>query len=161
MSTLFLLLTLGSSAKYTDSYLGPKGEVDTMNGNKHRDSASATVNPVRHPYNTDKASSLPAGGLVNIPNTPNSVAMWAGGFASSAATPLVGASMPLMPRPDVAQQATMLDYGSYGGFGSLANPRQQPYQCTGAEQNGAWGGSGAPAGDQRHPGSSQHVGRGF
>ncbi|KAG6364478.1 hypothetical protein INS49_006079 [Diaporthe citri] len=58
-------------------------------------------------------------------------------------------------------QATMLDYGSYGGFGSLTDPQQQPYQWTGTEQNRAWGGSGAPAGDQRHPSRSQHAGRGF
>lgn len=165
MSALFLSLILASLAKYTDSDLGPKGEDHTINGNKDRDSSSATVNPARHPYNTDKATSLPAGGFANIPNTPNSVARWAGGFASSAATPLAGAmvpsSMPLMRGPDVAQQATMLDYGSYGVFGSLANPQQQPYKWTGAEQNGAWGGSGAQAGDQRHPSNSQHVGRGF
>ncbi|KAK7712550.1 hypothetical protein SLS64_004934 [Diaporthe eres] len=144
---------------------GSKGEEHTMNGNKDRGSSSATVNPARHLYSTDKAPSLPAGGFANIPSTPNSVAMWAGGFASSAATPLAGAmvppSMPLMRGPDVAQQATMLDYGSYGGFDSLTNPQKQPYQWTGAEQNGAWGGSGVPAGDQRHPSSSQHVGRGF
>lgn len=137
-----------------------------MNGNKDRDSSSATINPARHPYNTRKPPSLPAGGFVNIPNTPNSVAMWAGGFAPSAATPLVGAmvppSMPLMRGPDAAQQATTLDYGSYGSFGSLANPRQQqPYPWTGGEQNGVWGGSGAQAADQRHSSSSQHVGRGF
>lgn len=139
-----------------------------MNGNKDRDSSAATHNPVRHPYNTDKTPSLPAGSFVNIPNTPNSVAMWAGGFAPSAATPLVGAmvpqSMPLMRGPDIAQQATTLDYGSYGSFGSLANPQQQqqpPYPWTGGEQNGVWGASGATAADQRHSGSSHHVGRGF
>lgn len=137
-----------------------------MNGNKAQDPLPATANPARYTYASEKAPSMPAGRSVNVPNTPNSVAMWAGGFASSAATPLIGAmvpqSMPLMRGPDAAQQATMLDYGSYGGFGSLSNPQQQqPYQWTGAEQTGAWGEMGAEAGDQQPSSSSQHVRRGF
>lgn len=157
---------LSSLTNHTDSRLGTKGDDRPMNGNNDRDSSSATVNPARHPYNTDKAPSLPAGGFVNIPNTPNSVAMWAGGFASSAATPLAGAmvppSMQLMRGPGAAQQATTLDYGSYGGFGNLANPQQQqPYPWGGGEQSGVWGGSGTPAGDQRHSSGSQQVSRGF
>lgn len=157
---------LNSSTRHTDSRSGTKGDDRPPSRNNDRDSSSATVNPARHPYNTDKAPSLPPGGFVNIPSTPNSVAMWAGGFASSAATPLVGAivppSMPLIRGPGAAQQATTLDYGGCGGFGSLANPQQQqPYPWTGGEQSGVWGGSGAPAGDQRHSSGSQQVGRGF
>lgn len=137
-----------------------------MNGNKTQDPSPATVNPARYTYSSEKAPSMSAGRSVNIPNTPNSVAMWAGGFASSAATPLIGAmvpqSMPLMHGPDAAQQAPMLDYGSYGGFESLSSPQQQqPYQWTGADLNGAWGGMGAEAGDQQPSSSSQHVRRGF
>lgn len=124
-----------------------------MNGSKAQDPLPATVNPARYTYASEKAPSMPAVRSVNIPNTPNSVAMWAGGFASSAATPLIGAMVP---------QPAMLDYGSYGGFDSLSNPQQQqPYQWTGAEQNGAWGGMGAEAGDQQPSSSSQHVHRGF
>lgn len=140
MSALFLPLML---SKDTDSHSGSKNEDRSMNGSKDRDSSAATHNPVKHPYNTENTSSLPASSFVNIPNTQ---------------------SMPLMRGPDAAQQATALDYGSYGSFGSLANPQQQqqqPYPWTGGEQNGVWGASGATAADQRHSSSSHHVGRGF
>lgn len=167
MSILFLSLIL-SSIQHADSHLGSKDEDRTMNGNKGRTSPSATVNPARRPYNTDQAPSLPAGGLVNIPNTPNSVARWAGGFASSTATPLTGAmaqpTMPLMCGPDAAQQATTLDYGSYGDLGSMSDPQQQqqPFPWIGGENNGGvWSGRGAPAGDQRYSSSSQQMDGGF
>ena len=161
--SLFLLRS--PSTTYTDPHVESKEQSRPMNGNKDRDSWPATAHPARHPYISEKAPSMPIGGSVNIPNTPNSVAIWGGGFAPSAATPLIGAMapqpMPLMRGPDTTQQATMLDYGSYGGFGNLGNPQQQPYQWTGGEHNEIWGGSGAPAGDQRPSNSSQHVGHGF
>lgn len=155
-----------TSATHTDPHPESKGQNRPMNENKDKDSWPATVHPSRHPYISEKAPSMSAGGFVNTPNTPNSVAMWAGGFAPSAATPLMDAmvpqSMPPMCGPETAQQATMLDYGSYGGFGNLVNPQQHPCQWTGGEQDGIWGGSGAPAGEPRPSNSSsQHVGRGF
>lgn len=142
-----------------------------MNRGEDKDPWTATVNPARHSYHTDNSpflqTGLPpvrTGGFANTPNERDSVAMWAGGFASSAATPLMGAFapsfMPGMPGLDPAQQPTMLDYGSFGGFDNLSNPQQQPYQWAGEEQNRAWGGRGAMAGD--YPSSSnQHAGPWF
>lgn len=163
---LFHHLIYKSSMGHTNPHLEPKGENHPLNRDEDRD-----LNPARYSYNTNNVTFPPPGlppvhngGFVNTPNPRDSVAMWAGGFASTAATPQMGAvapqSMPIMPGPDSAQQAPMPGHGAFGGFGSLNNLLQQPYQWTGGEQNGAWGASGAHAGDQA-PSGSQHRGRGF
>ncbi|KAH8782939.1 hypothetical protein F5883DRAFT_679769 [Diaporthe sp. PMI_573] len=149
----------------------PKGENRPVHGDEDRDPFLLPANPARYSSNTDNAPFLSAGlppvrngGFAITPNARDLVAMWAGGFASTAATPRKGAiapqSMSFMPGPDSTQQAPVLDYGGDGGFGSPNNPQQQPSQWAEGEQNGAWGASGALAGDHL-PTGSHHAGRGF
>ncbi|POS73373.1 hypothetical protein DHEL01_v208223 [Diaporthe helianthi] len=138
----------------------PKAGDRPVNRDDHRDSC-----PVGHFYKTANAPFLPTGltpaganTFGSTPNASNSVAMWAGGFASTAATPLHGVvahpfmpDMPDMPGPNSTQQAQALDYGGnegyggdggyggYGGFGDPRNPEQQPHKWAGGEQNGTHG----------------------
>lgn len=171
---LFLHLIHTFSMEHADPHSEPKGDNRPVKRDEGRSPWPANVNPARYSYNIDNDPFLPTGFpparapfFANTPNPRDPVAMWAGGFASAAATPQMGTIAPssteIMPGPYFAQQATMLDYGSYGGYGgfeNLSNPQQQPYQWAEEEQNRAWGGRGAMAGD--HPSSSsQHAGRGL
>ncbi|KAG8165898.1 hypothetical protein KVR01_004450 [Diaporthe batatas] len=103
----------------------PKTELRLMN----RD-------PFRATHSSSGPRLMPIGrppmGIIDSINTPNArdpVAMWAGGFASTAATPQHGAVPPLstldMPGLNSTQQLPMLEYGGNGGhegYGGFGNP---------------------------------------
>lgn len=116
-----------------------------MNRDEDRDPFSA-----RHSYNTHNAPFMsiqrpPV--AINTPIARTPVAMWAGGFASTAATPLPGAfatSIPDMPGQNYTQQPPTLDYGgnggyggygSYGGFGDPSKPQPQPEKWAEGKEN--------------------------
>jgi hypothetical protein len=123
--------------EHTDTYSESKSKDWLINSDEDKGRFLAPVKPDRYSYNTNNAPFVPHrlppvgdGGFVNTPNGRDSVAMWAGGFASTAAIPRTGTralpAMPMIPGAGSNQVPPNLDYGGYGGFGNQNNLQRQP-----------------------------------